>query len=345
MNIGIGSSFASSARGEVPTHADLPWGNTDDTVYVQSGRQALRLLSELLWSEGYRRLVLPSYLCESMIAPFETRDWAVHFSPMRDRLRPDPSSYDELCLDRPGETVALIAEYFGRNLTEQARTAIARWMDRGVAVIDDRSHNLFDSASSGATYAFGSLRKLLPVGDGCFIQGLSDPPALAGNDVDPSASSWRAMDLKSAGSTDSGSALGQYRAAESEFAVATEPAPMSSRSSQELRYLDFSAMSAARRSNFGILLEQIQGMTVVNDDLDGGTPAFLVLRTAEPETLQGLLAKRGVFCPIHWPRPLQVPPRILWRDDLLSLPVDHRYGRQEMEHIGRMLNEVVMGRD
>ena len=339
MNVGIGSFFASSASRDVPIDDAVPWAGTD-TVYVQSGRQALRLLSELLWSQGYRRLILPGHLCASMIEPFETRDWTVRFSPMTDRLRVDPGSYDALCLDRPDETVALIAEYFGRNVTEQTTAAVARWKDEGVAVIDDRTHNLFDRERSEATYAFGSLRKLLPVGDGCFVQGLDDAPAFGQQAVDPSRASWTAMDLKAAAGTQSGSLHETYRAAESEFAVATEPAAMSSRSHEELRHLNFTAMSAARSSNFMTLLDRVQHLMVVNDDLDGGTPAYLVLRTPEAETLQGMLAERGVFCPIHWPRPSQVPPERPWRDDLISVPIDHRYGHQEMEYIGQTLNEV-----
>jgi hypothetical protein len=340
VNVRIGSSFASSARGEVPVSSAMPWGNADDTVYVQSGRQALRLLSELLWSEGYRRLVLPGYLCESMITPFESRDWDVHYSPLGDRLRADESSYDELCLDRPDETVALIAEYFGRDLTEETRTAMARWTDRGAAVIEDRTHNLFDGGESGATYTLGSMRKLLPVGDGCFVQGLGGTPRLPGNAVDPSTSRWRGMDLMAARPTDPEPARELYRRAEADFDVALEPAAISPRSFEELSFLDFSAMRDSRRENFGILFERIDHLAVVNDDLDGGTPAFLVLRTAEREKLQEMLARRGIFCPILWPRPPQLPVDAPWHDDVLSVPVDQRYGPQEMEYIAETLNEA-----
>lgn len=340
MDVRIGSSFASSVRGDAAISTTLPWGDADETVYLQSGRQALRLLSELLWSAGYRRLVLPGYLCESMITPFETRDWDVHFSPLGDRLRPDPNSYDELCLDRPDETVALFAEYFGRGLTEEARSAIPRWTDRGVAVIDDRTHHLFDSGSSGATYTIGSLRKLLPVADGGFVQGLTATPRLPGNAVDPSRTRWEAMDLMAARPNDPEPARELFAVAEAEVDVADEPAAISSRSLDELRFLDYPALSAARRANFGVLAEQIDHLTVVNDDLDGGTPAFLVLRTPEPLVLQETLASRGIFCPILWPRPPQLPPSVPWRDDLLSVPIDHRYGRHEMDYVAEALNEV-----
>jgi len=343
VNVGIGSFFASSASRDVPIDDAVPWAGTE-TVYVQSGRQALRLLSERLWSQGYRRLVLPGHLCASMIEPFDTRDWTVRFSPMTDRLHLDPGSYDALCVDRPDETVAVVAEYFGRNVTEETTAAVARWKDEGVAVIDDRTHNLFDRRRSEATYAFGSLRKLLPVGDGCFLQGLGDVPAFGQQSVDPSRTSWAAMDLKAAG-TQPGSLYETYRAAESEFGAATEPAAMSSRSLESLRHLDFSAMSEARSFNFATLLEGVQHLAVVNDDLDGGTPAYLVLRTPEAEALQAMLAERGVYCPIHWPRPLRVPPQLPWRDDLISVPIDHRYGRQEMEYIGQTLNEVAKRAD
>jgi hypothetical protein len=99
-------------------------------------------------------------------------------------------------------------------------------------------------------------------------------------------------------------------------------------------------MRAVRRANFDILAEQIDDLTVVNDDLDGGTPAYLVLRTPEPVVLQEKLARRGVFCPILWPRPPQLPPDLSWHDDVLAVPIDHRYGRHEMDYVAEALHEV-----
>lgn len=341
-SLGVGSFFESSVRDQPSAKRLLPWSNGDGPVYVQSGRQALRLLSELLWSDGYRRLVVPGYLCESMIEPFRTRDWVVRFSPMGDRLRPVAESYEELCLERPGETVALFAEFFGRKLSEAARAVVARLRDRGVVVVEDRTHNLLDAYVSAATYEFGSLRKLLPVGDGCFVRGLQREPQFAAADLDPSESSWRAMDLKSGArnQSDVDFAFGQHKIAEAEFGFASEPAAMSSRTLLQLEGLDFAAMAEARRMNFATLKSLIRDETVVNDDLEGDTPAFLVLRTEQPELLQGALAKRGIYCPIHWPRPRQIPERLLWFDDLISLPIDHRYGREEMQFVAQTLSEV-----
>ena len=337
----IGSFFASPRSDHRrPQHDRLPW-DSPEAVYVQSGRQALRLLSDLLWADGYRRLVLPGYLCASMVEPFETHAWIIDFSPLTDRLRPDRRAYDDLCLERPGETVVLVAEYFGRSLSSDTRVAVKRCIDLGAAVIEDRSHNLLDAYDPIATYTFGSLRKLLPVADGCFIQGLTSTPTLSRQSVDPSGKGWRAMDLKSAEVESDPDALRrEYQAAEAEFEVAMDAAPISSRSLQEFSQFDFAAMSAARKSNYRTLRELTQDMTVLNDDCAGGTPAYLVLEVTNPGAWQEQLADRGVFCPIHWPRPKQVPKQLQWRSDLISVPVDHRYGPPDMERVARALTEV-----
>jgi hypothetical protein len=219
-------------------------------------------------------------------------------------------------------------------------------MKLGVAVIDDRSHNLLDEHRPVATYTFGSLRKLLPVADGCFLAGLDAIPSLPQSAVDPSESSWRAMDLKSAGNaSDPEAPLRQYRDAEAEFELAMQPSPISSRSLHELRYLDIPAMSAVRKANFETLREMIQDMTVLNDDCSDGTPAYLVLEVADPAAWQKQLADRGVFCPIHWPRPQEIPQHLSWRSDLISVPIDHRYGHGDMEDVARALTEVASRHD
>ncbi len=254
-SLGVGSFFESSDESAQLANQALPWSSGVGLIHLQSGRQALRLLSERLWTDGYRRLIVPGYLCESMIEPFHTRGWLIRFSSLDDRLRPVAQRYEEMCLQRPGETVALIAEYFGRSLTDGARATVARLRDRGVAVIEDRSHNFLDRPASPATYEFGSLRKLLPVGDGCFVRGLQGDPQLVPGHLDPSKSSWKAMDLKLAARSpgDVECAFGQYKHAETEFGIASEPAEMSARSFRALESFDLEAMAAARKENFEVL--------------------------------------------------------------------------------------------
>jgi hypothetical protein len=232
----------------------------------------------------------------------------------------------------------VVAEYFGRSLDAGMREAVAQWRRLGVAVIEDRTHAIFTERAAIATYTFGSLRKLLPLGDGCFVRGLEHPMLLPTPATDPSESSWLAMDMKAcADPTDTDADMRRYHRAEQDFARALDPAPISSRSLRELARVDFPAMSAARRSNFDTLRSLCTELTVVNDDCGGGTPAYLVLSVMDPPAWQKELADEGVFCPIHWARPQQVPTSLPWRSDLISVPIDHRYGAGDMESVAAVL--------
>jgi hypothetical protein len=333
----IGSTFAAETLGAT---SEPPWSRSGPPTYVQSGGQALRLLSRHLWAEGRRTLLLPGFLCESMIAPFLDREWRISYYDVDEDLQPNLASA-VIAPEHLAHTVVVAAAYFGRRLSTRSVRALDVLSTGGACVVEDRTHNVLDWSGPNWDFAVASLRKLLPVGDGAVVVGgaWDIPRGGAG----PGEGYWRAMDLKAGGDE---SAVSEWRRlfaeAEARFEVELEPAGASLRTVHAIERFPYARMAEARRSNAKQLVESLVDFDVVNADLDGGTPSHVVVRVEHPISVQRRLAASGVFCPIHWPRPAQVPYRLSWPDDVISLPIDHRYGEADMARVADVFKRTVL---
>lgn len=154
--------------------AQMPW----DLSYVTygSGRDALRaLVSFGQLTRQWRRLHIPSYFCQEVIASLDTEDIDIV------AYSSGPSS-PVLVLDgidwSPGDVI-LRVNYFGLGI-ERATAPIPDW----VGVIEDHTHDPWSvwAYESNADWCISSLRKTLPLGNGGVLwspSGHSLPPELA----------------------------------------------------------------------------------------------------------------------------------------------------------------------
>src|ERR1019366_6808500 len=93
--------------------------------------------------QGLTRLHVPSYLCDSMISPFESNGWTLRQLPMDSDLAVSPT--DLLAQVTAG--VLLHAPYFGRQDSAEMQDALEVLRHRGVVVVVDETHRLFSDPS------------------------------------------------------------------------------------------------------------------------------------------------------------------------------------------------------
>jgi hypothetical protein len=73
-----------------------------------------------------------------------------------------------------------------------------------------------------------------------------------------------------------------------------------------------------------------------------GLPIYLQNR----DIIREKLKTKGIFCPVHWPLPQDVdrhyfPDVFALSQEILTLPVDHRYGPTEMQYLAKSLIECI----
>jgi hypothetical protein len=271
-----------------------------------------------------------------MLVPFGELDWEVAFYHLSPRLTLDVSSIDSLVRE-PEVTVVLAPEYFGSRLNPLTHAALCHLRRNGCRIIEDWTHSVLANEREPIDLAFASLRKTLPVGDGSLVWGMH---AQLEPTSGPGLLMWEAMDLLALGCDPAtlDAARVAARAAEDAFFVELEPARMSDRTEFALAVMPWAFMIGARRKNARVLADEISSFPVVNGENGPDVPSHLVIQASDPVTLQRRLAERGIFCPIHWPRPPQLPVHIEFRKDLLSIPIDHRYNADDMRFVANAVN-------
>jgi len=314
----------------------LPWDDSSGITYVESGRQALALVEAELRSQGHGHLYVPSYLCDSMIAPFQRTGWTLRGLSVDSDLAISPTNL----LSEVTAGVLLHAPYFGREDSPSMLAALDTLRRRGVVVIVDESHRLFSDPSQVADFRVASLRKLLPVYDGGYVTGLSGQflTSLAASSSSSEIAELRQMAqasksdaLASGGSSKSHLAL--FAAAEHATDIRTQPAPISSKSLGLLQQLNMKLIATTRETN-SILLTQALGHSgrfrIINPPTENLLPSHLVLETHDVTGLQKYMKERRIYCPIHWPPSELLPTTQSWPRRYISLHLDHRYGPVEM---------------
>lgn len=334
-----------------------------EQVFFMSGRQGIRHCLQDIEAEGLRLgrtgkkiALLPEYTCESLLAPFWAEGYDLAFYPVDQELTASFRDLDRL-IDETGAGVLLVHPYFG---FDTLREPEAFRKDRpGLKV-------LFDDTQSWAgtirypfwDYKIVSLRKWGPLPDGAAVWKKSAPFIVKA----PSEENQRVLlsmkaayrlkdDYLSGGSTTKQELLTAFRESNGLFSDLT-PRTMSRYSRLVLdRFMkNQPAWQAARQNNYRILAGWPGWDSlgrVLYPELKEEVPLYFPVCLENRRRLQQFLAGHGVFCPVIWPVPEPDPVPVVsatlarTRRCLLTIPIDQRYGTDDMERILQLLDEFI----
>lgn len=319
-----------------------------DVVLVGAGRHALSLVAMDLLERGVTTIAVPDHYCESMIVPFTTLGMQVNFCDTTDQMILSGNSVQQ-ALAASNESIAILhSETFGTPANDDLRSALDAAKSVGTPIILDRTHSLLSQTEAGprADYEIASLRKLLPVPDGGYVRGLRRPPALQ---MTPEHQSFIRLRCRAAAQKTryirqkppNKVHLDQFRYAEHLLDSNLTPSPISDLSRKLLSNLDYHSIRRARIENASVLESALTAIDVEVANSIGwrNSPAYLVIRHPEASSLRDYLSSKKIYCPIHWPRPGGTLGPRLWRTDLLSLPIDHRYTTADMQRVASTILE------
>ncbi len=328
-----------------------------DFTTVTSGRTGIRLIARILRSDYIKSVLLPAYLCPSVIQPFREEGLSVLFYRTGSDLLIDSNDVERL-EEAARPTAVFFINYFGFPVDERIKNFLLGIKER-CWVIEDCVHGSLveqDEPVVGQIghFAITSFRKYLPLPDGGLVIGhgeqpLSSLPAANGRFVrnrllgkflryelmQPGTSSPQLEDLY----------LDLFLKAETELDAETPISGMSEISQRLLGTIDLAEVMAQRRGNFAFLLKAFQDEprlrcigTPLLADLPAGVSPLVFPITVLQQRRDGLrqhLSDLRVFCPIHW----HLPPEIegdrfheasQLSSEILGLPIDQRYTEEDM---------------
>lgn len=339
-------------------------------VYTASGREAIGLALRSLIKrrpEISRKCLLPAYMCDTVFFPFGHQGWEIHFYHIGRNLQADKEALArQIEHIRPG--LLFIHAYYGVDTWKPMRSLLKQWQRQGIFIMEDVTQSYYTEAiGKDADCVVGSLRKWYPVPDGGFAA--SDIP-LYDTDLSESGEfTKKRLELLTQkwsylyGETTDGQRQEDKNALKQEYL----------RKNREMEeWLDYhsginriSEIARAllaeaedglykerRNLNYSLLLEALKEIKCCVPVFGSRTvpeaPLYFPVYVENRESLQGYLAKHGIYAPVLWPigeanRDWISDEEEYIYEHLLALPMDQRYGKAAMEQVAEALHSYEKG--
>lgn len=305
---------------------ELPQGDFPhaDGLLLSSGRACLEVI---LRQRRPARVHVPRYTCDVVVEPIVRLDIEVALYPVSADLRPDPLPVvgrDEMLVVNnyfglQDEYCAMLAEHFGDRL------------------IVDGSQAFHAPPAEHGAYTFYTPRKFCGVADGGILFG----DALVAPDL-PRDQSWeRSSHLLRR--LDEGARAGYATFQHNDASLTGRPAMrMSHLTHRLLQAYDHDQARLRRRANFTFLHEALGGRNRFSAPAQDSYACPMVYPFRSPEPgLRGRLIDSGIFVATYWPnvRDWCATGSAEYRlmDELIPLPIDQRYGLNDMRRILKVL--------
>jgi len=335
---------------------------------VTSGRTALAVAAGLIERPG--PVLLPSYLCASVIQPFREAGCEVAFYPVDETLVLDCAALARRIQEVHPAAVVVIP-YFGFPVPPDV-AALLEDLRGDILVIEDCTQCALIEEPPAAVGGVGdvvvtSLRKCLPVPDGGLVIAreprklpVLEPAAVAGW-VGTLALAKAIRALAPASDAQDEMLERAYELAKAADRQLDERVPwegMSELSGSLLSRLDLGAAARARRANFAYLLSAFADdarLTAAASPLraelpDAVYPFVFAVRVPDGsrDAVRERLQRSRIFCGVLWPLPPEIEEHGFAAShrlsaEILCLPIDQRYGEREMAWLVERLREELLG--
>lgn len=302
-------------------------GEALHSCLTDSGRSSLRLLLRSGFAQ--KRFLLPDYLCKVIPEIF-------------DELHVDYSYYrvnEDLSFDLGNELqhgdVLYVINYFGQQ-ADLSTLQESNWIleDNVFLPLVENRYNQKNWVG------FNSFRKISSLADGSIIRSTCklEESQIKQTDASFAALKTAAKKLKYeylhfSGDDEQGY-LKLFAEAEQLIDEQREIFSISKASLFKLLefYLNIDREYSPRKRNCKILDEYLSLWRVNNKATH---PSLYVLSVENRDNLRQYLFKHKIFLPVHWPRIAGITNPLY--DKIISIPVDSRYGEDDMHHVAMLI--------
>lgn len=329
-----------------------PWlSRFGDVVLTTSGRGALSTILDQV-KPKVKNVLLPSYICDSVILPFEKAGYELKYYDVDDNFM--PIDMDSIENSNPG--MFLHMGYFGFSTNEILLKTISKLKSESVIIIEDVTHTLFSEhhKSIENDFVIGSIRKWFGTPSGGFLASdkiINYELFDADNEfinLRRSSLNRKFEYMKSRNKSMKSIHLLAFNRAEQVLDEDIKPYKIDHTSEMIIKNIDYKQLQSSRKRNYDFLLKhlsRVDGIEVIFKDLGSDiTPmVFPIYVKSKRDELRYNLINKEIYCAVHWPIPKQVNVRLNsatknMYDSILSIPCDQRY---QIEDMCRITNEIV----
>lgn len=312
-----------------------------DVYKYSSGRAALfQILKFLQKEKNIKKILLPDYLCSSVLVPVKALGLAYEFYPLDENLEFEEVEFQNI-YER--DTAVLLINYWGlQDLSRQVE--YVRNIDEKAIIIEDdvQAYYEFKKPLNSVDFKFTSLRKTFAVPDGGLVKTKYKLPTI---DTPNTFGQYKAAAalLKSMREDNFNDQIYLELFEKGESLIDDEQEKGMSLIAEKLySFMDEMHVKVRRLNNaeylvMGLREIGIQPLLALDDE---HVPLFIPVKLKNRDIVRQAMFKKEIFCPVHWPLDGMGIKRgeQMYREEL-SLIIDQRYGRKEMDEIITVLKE------
>lgn len=317
--------------------------NIADEAYVFSGRTAIETIIKNI--PHMKKILLPSYCCDSMIEPFRRADIKVNFYDVnyKEKLVVQLENYEEV-------DAILWCNYFGFAVN---KPDFSIFIAKGGIVIEDITHSFlsdkaFDKCSK---YLVASIRKWGPVLSGGYCASTKEVlknkpnrnPSQEFLILKKEGMLLKKEFLKRNQQIDKKGFLDKFAISNKWLAENYFNLTMDEESKNIFLCHDWELNRQIRRENAKVLyagLKNHKGIDFLFKEEEMDCPLFvpIIIKNNRRDEIRKKLIENKIYCPVHWPKPNDRCESNLY-DLELSLICDYRYDVSDMQRIVSVLCE------
>ncbi len=326
---------------------DRPTLSTENMIFLNGGKACLIVISDYLLDHGVKKILLPSYLCPTIVTTLEHCGLVCEYY----QVNPDFSiDLDDLSQKAGSHQAVYFINYFGFFHPPAVQGFLADLREKGVLVVEDNAQAGSTDHATG-DFVFTSIRKLVPYDGGYLITPLDVMPYVkkfAGlpNRRLPVIREYR-KSLAAylfQGTGDHDELVRLYELAEkyneTDFTVEGDP-----QEREQIERLDWVGIKQARRENYAYLLSLISGIpelasifpVLQEDVMPLGLPVYV--SGFSRDRLFDQLGNAGIGLTIHWDGLLRDPRlnrnrvAVDMAGRILTLVIDQRLSHKQLDYM------------
>lgn len=306
-----------------------------------SGRAALfQILSHVRDAMGVQRILLPEYLCDSIVTTVLKADFEYAFYPLKEFFEIDEQGLQKAY--QPNSSI-LIINYFGLTNVERQKHVIKAHYPSAIIIEDDvQAYYEYVKPLGVEEFKFTSLRKWFAIPDGGLVK-TKHPLSVVKqqNGFTPFKLAGAIIKERRDILNDDKIYLNLFEKGE-ELLEADYENGMSSISQYLYAAIDADAIYQQRKKNAEALLQGIKGIPSAQLLMSVGedkVPLFIPIALPNRDAVRRRFINADIFMPIHWPNQLTEHAQQIERTEL-SLIIDQRYNEDDMQRILEILNEI-----
>lgn len=311
-----------------------------DVYAYSSGRAALyQILKYLKHEQAVKRVLLPDYLCSSVLVPVKALGLDYTFYPIDEKLELIPENFSDLYSTG---TAVLVINYFGLQDLSDSITMVRAIDEKAIIIEDDvQAYYEFRKPLGDVDFKFTSLRKTFAVPDGGLVKTHYELPIVEKPNTFGQYKAAAAL-LKSMREGNFNDKIYLEMFEKGEDLIDGELECGMNRIAKKLYgALDEEHVKIRRLNNARYLIEELSKMeiTPILPLTDNHVPLFIPIYLENRDEVRRRMFQNEVFCPVHWPLDgMDVRKGKEMAEHELSLIIDQRYGEKGIELILSLLN-------